>query len=245
MNRKLLILCVLTAVTFQQCKVIKEAQRQKAPVLMGLDGLREQCLTMDTIQALLIKKADAILMYDNERYEVTVTLYSKRDSIIYLSAVSSGYEIIRASVDTDSIKVIDRLNKIVYRTALKRKFGYQFPVEFSDLQKLLVSSYLCDDLEGATDDLVDEVKFEMDKDYIRKRIHIDRNSLKMKMFEFYHQKTDQYLMGERNENKLKVYSNFMISKFEMEATGGTMVYNQEIQVKMEVNPRKYTFTELR
>ncbi len=33
--------------------------------------------------------------------------------------------------------------------------------------------------------------------------------------------------------------------FEMQAKGGTVLYNQEIPVKMKVNPRKYTFTELR
>jgi hypothetical protein len=245
MNKRLLFLWVLIAIALPQCKVIKEAQRQKPPVQKGVEGLRQECLSMDSIQTLLIKKAEAILLFDNERYEVTVTLYSKRDSIIYLSAVNSGYEIIRASVDRDSIKVIDRLNKIVYRTALKRKFGYQFPVSFNDLQNLLGRFYLCDDLEVAVDDMVDEVKFEMDENYIRKRIHMDRNNLKLNMFEFNHQKTDQYLMGERSGDKLKVYSNFMISKFEMEAKGGTVLYNQEVAVKMKVNPRKYTFTELR
>ena len=245
MNRRLLFLWIVIALALPQCKLSKLAQRQSSPVLEGMEGLRQQCAAPDTIQSLLIKKADAMLLFDNERYEVTVTLYSKRDSIIYLSAVNSGYEIIRASVNRDSIKVIDRLNRIVYRTPLVRKFGYQFPVDFKDLQNLLGSFYLCDQLEFAVDDLVDEVKFEMDENYIKKRIHINRHNLKWNLFEFYHQKTDQYLMGERKEDKLKVYSNFMISKFEMEASGGTILYNQEMEVKMKVNPRKYTFTELR
>ena len=244
MNRRLLFLLVLTLM-LHQCKVVKEAQRQNTPVLKGVDGLRLQCVSLDTVQSILIKKAEAILMFDNERYEVTVTLYSKRDSIIYLSAVNSGYEIIRASVDMDSIKVINRLNRIVYRTAMKRQFGYQFPVNFNDLQNLIGRFYLCDDLEAAEDDMVHMVKFDQDEGYIKKRIHIDRNSLKLNMFEFYHQKTEQYLMGERTDDELKVYSNFMITKFEMKAKGGTILYNQEIKVKMEVNPRKCTFTELR
>lgn len=245
MNRWVLFILALTAMALTQCKVANEAQRQSAPVSKGVDGLRQQCVSLDSVQTLLIKKAEAILMYDNERYEVTVTLYSIRDSIIYLSAVNSGYEIIRASVNKDSIKVIDRLNRIVYRTALKRKFGYQFPVSFNDLQNLIGRFYLCDDLEVAKDDMIRLVKFEFDENYIRKRIHLDRESLKLNMFEFYHQKTNQYLMGERMDDKLKVYSNFMISEFEMLAKGGTVLYNQEIPVKMKVNPRKYTFTELR
>lgn len=245
MNRGLLFILMVSAIALTQCKVSKEAQRQNAPFSKGVDGLRQQCVSLDSVQTLLIKKAEAILMFDDERYEVTVTLYSKRDSIIYLSAVNSGYEIIRASVNKDSIKVIDRLNHIVYRTALNRKFGYQFPVSFNDLQNLIGRFYLCDDLELAEDDMVHKVKFEFDENYIKKRIHLDRESLKLNMFEFYHQKTDQYLMGERSGDKLKVYSNFMIGEFEMQAKGGTVLYNQDIPVKMEVNPRKYTFTELR
>jgi hypothetical protein len=245
MNRGLLFILLLTAMALPQCKVAKELISQSPPVLMGVDGLREQCISLDSVQTLLIKKAEAILIFDNERYEVSVTLYSKRDSIIYLSAVNSGYEIIRASVNKDSIKVIDRLNHIVYRTPLKRQFGYQFPVSFNDLQNLVGRFYLCDDLELAKDDLIQTVKFEFDENYIKKRIHLDRESLKLNMFEFYHQKTDQYLMGERNGDKLKVYSNFMISEFEMQAMGGDVFYNEEITVRMEVNPRKYTFTELR
>lgn len=245
MNRKLILVLIVTLFFLPQCKVVKEAQRQTVPVLLGVEGLKQQCVSLDTVQTLLIKKAEAILMFDDERYEVSVTLFSKRDSIIYLSAVNSGYEIIRASVDMDSIKIIDRLNRIVYRTALKRQFGYQYPVSFKDLQKLIGRFYLCDDLGIAIDDMEKLVKFELDENYIKKRIHIDRNNFRLKMFEFYHQKTDQYLMGENIDGVLKVYSNFMVTGFEMHAHGGTLVYNQEIPVKMEVNTRKYTFTELR
>ena len=64
-----------------------------------MEGMVQKCTALDTIQSILISKAEAILTFDNERYEVEVTLYSKKDSIIYLSAVNSGYEIIRASVE--------------------------------------------------------------------------------------------------------------------------------------------------
>lgn len=211
----------------------------------GKEGLTMQCASLDTIQSILLRKAEAILMFDDERYEVTVTLYSIKDSILYLSAVNSGYEIIRASADKDSIKVINRLNKIVYHSPLKRRFGYQYPVNFMDLQNLISVFYLCDDLEFAIDDRENSLDFELDDKYVKKRIQVDRKSFKLKLFEFYHQKTSQYLMGEMVDHVLKVYSNFMITEFEIHAKGGTVEYNQSIPVKMEVNPRKYTFTELR
>lgn len=228
-----------------ECGVMKEAIQTREHELMGMEGLEEKCLDSDTIRSVLIKKAQAILTYDRERYEVNLTLYSKRDSIIYLSAVNSGFEILRASVKEDSIKVIDRMNKIVYRAPLKRRFGYQYPVSFNDLQNLIARSYLCDDLHLGRDDQQSSIIFEFDEDYIKKRILLDRVSQEIKIFEFYHQKTDQYLMGEKQEDSFKIFSNFMISDIEIIASGGERSLNREIKIKTEVNPRRYTFTELR
>ena len=213
--------------------------------LKGMAGLEESCQAQDTIQSILISKAEAILTFDNERYEVNLTIYSLRDSVIYLSAVNSGYEILRASVMKDSIKVINRLDKIVYRSPLERKYGYQYPVNFRDLQNLIARCYLCNDLESAHDDQMDHIVFEFDEPHVKKRIHLDREGLLMKTFEFYHQQTNKYLMGERQEDAFRIYSNFMITEFEIVARGGVFTYNRDIKIKMDVNPRRYTFTELR
>lgn len=244
MNKGLIILGLLLAFSFTRCKVIREVQQPNPPSVEGLEGLGLQCGSTDTIQSILIKKAEALLLFDDERYEVTVTLYSMKDSIIYLSAVNSGYEIIRASVDKDSIKVINRLNKIVYRSPMRRQFGFQYPVSFHDLQNLISRYYLCDDMAFALDDQVNSIQFTMDDKYVKKRIHLDRKSFTLRLFEFYHQKTNRYLMGEFTDKKLKVYSNFMITEFEIQAEGGSINYNMSIPVKMDVNPRKYTYTEL-
>jgi len=245
MNRRLLLLLLVTGTILHQCKVVREITKPAIPTLRGIEGLAQKCESVDTIRSYLVSKAEAILSFDDERYEVTLTLYSKKDSIIYLSAVNSGYEIIRASVENDSIKVINRLNKIVYTTPLSRRFGYQYPINFDDLQNILTGFYLCDDMDKARDDMENQVLFEFDETYVKKRISIDRNLLQMDTFEFYHQQTNEYLMGERIDNGFKIYSNFMISEFEIVARGGSVSFNRDIKVKMDVNPRKYTFTELR
>jgi hypothetical protein len=245
MSRFPLVLLLFSLILLSECGAMKEVLKPEASKLQGMDGLVQSCYDSDTVQNILIKKAEAILTYDKERYEVNVTLYSKRDSIIYLSAVNSGYEILRASVKHDSIKVIDRMNKIVYSAPLQRKFGYQYPVNFHDLQNLIASFYLCDDLQLGSDDHQNNILFEFDENYIKKRISLNRVDLHMNIFEFYHQKTDRYLMGERLEDAFKIYSNFMITEIEIVARGGERTINRDIKIKMEVNPRKYTFTELR
>lgn len=238
-------LFLVALLLLSQCKVLREIEKPGEPGLKGINGFVQSCSSGDTIQSVLIKKAEAVLTYEDERYEVVLTLYSKRDSIIFLSAVNSGFEMLRACADRDSVVVIDRLNKIVYSSPLKKRFGYQYPVNFNDLQNLIDNRYLCNDLDKATDDHMNTIVFDFDVSNIKKRIILDRTGLDMNIFEFYHQKTNEYLMGERREGAFKIYSNFMITEFEITATGGERTYNREINVKMDVNPRKYTFKEIR
>lgn len=210
----------------------------------------ERCQAVDTIRSFLISKSEALLTYDNERYEVTLSLYSRRDSILYLSAVSSGYEIMRASVDHDTIRVIDRMNKVVYRTPLYRQFGYKFPVSFDDLQHISSVYYLCgeegnrEQRTGPDGQFTDRMELSYDQPQIKKRITLRKNDFQMDIFEFYHQRTGRYLMGERIEGGYRIFSNLVIADFEIVARGGTISYNRELEVKMEVNPRRYTFIDL-
>lgn len=245
MSKLYLIFFLWASILLGSCSALKESSVPEVPKLQGMLGLEAKCEGSDTITSHLIKKAEAILSYDQERYEVNLTLYSKKDSIIYLSAVNSGFEILRAAVKHDSITVIDRMNKIVYRSPLERRFGYQYPVNFKDLQNLIDERYLCDCLEQGRDDRLNSIVFEFDEKNIKKRILVDRLGLGIRIFEFYHQITDRYIMGERREGELKIYSNFMITDIEIQASGGERFINRDIKIKMDVNPRKYTFTELR
>ena len=223
---------------------MKKAVDTGGPESIVMESMVRDCMNGYSIHSILITKAEAILTFDNERYEVVITLYSKRDSIIYLSAVNSGFEIIRASVNQDSIKVINRLDKIVYSAALKKKLGYQYPVNFQDLQNLISNNYLCNYLEFARDDYQNSIVFDFDESRIKKRIILNRVGLDLNIFEFYNQKTDLYLMGERRNGTFKIYSNFMITEFEITASGGNRTFNRDIEIKMDVNPRKYSFTEI-
>ena len=236
---------LLVLFSLSACGVMKNTIEIDEPVSVGLSALEAKCQGCDTVWSILIRKAEAILTYEQERYEVNLTLYSKRDSIIYLSAVNSGFEILRASVDHDSIKVIDRMNNIVYRSALNRRFGYSYPVSFNDLQNLIDRVYLCQYRGEGRDDMQNSIVFEFDDQYVKKRILLDRVHLDMNVFEFYHKRTDKYIMGERLENALKIYSNFMIGDVEIVASGGERSVNRDVKIKMDVNPKRYTFTELR
>ena len=238
------------AVGAQQCKSLRRMAPSTIQEERAVMAWETRCMAEDTIRSFLISKAEALLTYDNDRYEVTMSLYSRKDSILYLSAVSSGYEILRASVDHDTIRVIDRMNKVVYRTPLHRQFGYQFPVNFDDLQRICSVYYLCgevveeEEATGLENAESDRIVLSYDVPSIKKRITLRKNDFQLDIFEFYHQKTGRYLMGERIEGGYRIFSSLVVADFEIVARGGTISYNRDLEVKMDVNPRRYTFIDL-
>jgi hypothetical protein len=117
-------------------------------------------------------------------------------------------------------------------------------VDFEDIQNIINGYFVCDDLNQAMEQDFSHIIFDFDESLIKKRISFDRESLKMDKFEFYHTQTDKYLIGERDKEGFRIFTNFMITEFEVIAKGGAILYNQEMKVKMEVNPRRYTFINL-
>lgn len=249
MNRKVNIPILFVLVLFlTQCGVFRgltkpetEAVADDTEALVGLNGLRVICLGQDTVRSVVIRKAETLFITSDQRYEGLVTIYAVKDSLIYLSAVNSGFEILRAAVTTDTIRVIDRINKVVYSSAVKKKLGHQNPINFYDIQNLVSRYYLCDNIDDASELNFFDIGFYFNEPGIKKSILFDREGLNMHKFEFVNTETGKYFMGERGTDDFKIYSNFMINDFEIVAKGGEVSYNQIVEVKMEVNRRKYTF----
>jgi len=202
------------------------------------------CAAQDTIRNIMIHKSDATISYQGDNYEVTLTLFAVKDSIIYISAVYTGFEIMRASVEKDSIKVIDRMNRILYRTPLSKDFGYQHPVNYRDLQCVVSKYFLCRESSRIGGQTGKQITYDFDEDLIKKRIVVESEDLGLNTFQFHHQRTNEYVMGEKTGEGIRIYSNFMIGTMEVQARGGTTTYNQDVDVRMDVNPDKYTFIEL-
>ena len=212
----------------------------RAPFMVGIEGFSEVCLACDTISSVLISRAETVFSSNDERYEAVVTIYAIRDSLIYMSAVNSGFEIIRAAINKDSIIVIDRINKVIYTSLVNKRLGFQNPVNFDDIQNLVSRYYLCEEIEKAHEINFAQLGFIFNEPRIKKSIILNRESLLMDKFEFVHSETKSYFMGERNEEGFKIFSNFMVNDFEVLAKGGRITYNQAIEVKMNMNRRKYS-----
>lgn len=239
---------MLVGLLFTTCRAKRELSTSEPPsggkevgTRVGMEGFAQLCEHSDTITSILISKAEAVFSSNNERYEALVSIYAIRDSLVYMSVVSKGFEIIRAAVEKDSIMVIDRLNKVVYTSPVIKRFGHQNPVNFVDIQNLISRYHLCDLMEYGRDLDFSEMGFYFNTPFIKKSIILNRNSLQMESFEFVHSETRKYFMGERSESGFKIFSNFMVDEFEVLAKGGTLSYNRAVETRMAVNRKKYTF----
>ena len=79
------------------------------------------------------------LTIDDETYDAKANILYLQDSAIYFNAVNTGFEIIRGAVWKDSIMIINRLDKTVFIRYFNSN-GYQDPVQFKDIELVLLSS---------------------------------------------------------------------------------------------------------
>ena len=246
-NFKAYLALIIVSALFSACRVSKEVTQVPGPDLPEEEtgtGFESFCLSADTIRSILITKAHTLYLVGDKRYEAEVSVFALKDSLVYVSAVNSGFEILRALVEPDSIHVIDRVNRVVYQTPVKKRFGYQNPLNFNDIQNLISVYYLCDDLGKAVDLSAFRKVFHFDEPHIAKKITLDGETSRMEKFEFFHDQTGKYFMGERKEEGFSLFTNFMMGEVEVRATGGDYQYNMEIPVRMTINRKRYSFVNL-
>jgi len=211
----------------------------------GVEGYEFKCTERDTIHSVTISKADAWIIFQGDRYEAKVTLHHRFDSIIYISAVNSGFEVFRGTINRDSIIIIDRLNRVVYKTPMERRYGFKHPANFETFETL-TSLYGCCRLTDYAHEYGNKnIMFDLSGDFNNRKIYIDRENYKLERFEFVNKRSNEFMLGEREEDgAVRFHSNFIIGEVEIKASGGEIFYNREISVNMEVNKRRYSFIEL-
>ncbi|MDF1572204.1 MAG: hypothetical protein P1P82_11365 [Bacteroidales bacterium] len=205
--------------------------------------LSDFCATDKSFKTLYISGIDAKIIIDNKEYDSRVSLYYLPDSLFLLSAVNSGFEIVRLGVAPDSTVYINRLDKLAYIIRSKDT-GYAPPVLFRDLERLLNRQLLCEGsvVESVSDSLLLLDHSEQD---ISKKIFYRLPGPKVWKFEFFQKKTGEYVVGELDaEQKIIIYSNYIMDNITLKAEGGDVEYNKVLDVNLAVNRRKYTIVYL-
>lgn len=196
------------------------------------------CTSYEPFSSLYINKIRATLRLDNENFDARISIYYIPDSVIYLSAANTGFEIVRAAITPDSLIFINRIDRIVY-TRKEAELGYKAPVAFEDLEQLLNKRLICNKLESLVKD-GEYVLLDISAPNISKKLFFDPKLLKMNKFEFFHKKTGEYIVGETNKgDSVFVYSNYLFDDVEIVATGGALTYNEDIHIDLSFNKNKY------
>jgi hypothetical protein len=210
----------------------------------GTSGLSDHaqrtvhCDSLRTFNSEYISKINANVYLGEEQYNVRVSLYYVPDSLFYMSAVNSGFEIVRIGVLPDSIVIINRLDKAVYIKNIDN-LATPSPILFKDLEYLLNRNLVCDEVEkkqiGDTVVLVNRSV----KD-IKREIYYMADDLKPLKFEFFQKKTGEYIVGELTSDDIFViYSNYIVKNLKIEGWGGVIEYNRVLNFDLSVNRDKY------
>lgn len=199
------------------------------------------CAEQFSFQSIYMNKIKATLHLDGERYDARISLYYIPDSIIFLTAANTGFEILRAAVTSDSIILINRIDKLVY-VYKEKELGYAPPVRFEDLEYLLNRSKMCNGLNRKEKEKRD-LTLDFSSQDIKKQISYSGKALKINGFEFFHKKTGEYIVGEANSDTLSVFSNYIVKDVEIEAVAGELTMDKEMQVDLSFNRNKYTILE--
>jgi hypothetical protein len=212
-----------------------------APAELG--GLSDYCSNLQPYKTLYISDIDAQIQIDDDTYNARVSLYYLPDSLFLLTAVNSGFEIVRLGVTPDSTVYINRLDKLMY-IIRNGSEGFAPPVLFRDLEHMINKQMICED-SGVESVDVHTLLVDRSEQDIAKKIYFNLPGLLVSKFEFFHKKTGEYVVGEMDaEQKIVIYSNYIVDNLTLQAEGGKPEYDKILDVNLSVNKRKYNIIYL-
>lgn len=209
----------------------------------GNASLASLCDSLTEYKTLYISKIAAELEFEGEKYSARLSLYYIPDSVFFITAVNSGFEIVRLGISRDSIVYINRLDKLVYiyRNSL---MGYPPPILFEDMENLINRQKICTSgrlVKGEENNLL----LDNSSQNISKKIYYSGADLGLINFEFFQKKTGEYIVGEKKTGgNFVFYSNYLIDNITLDAEGGELEFDRELTVDLSVNLTKYEIIHL-
>ena len=206
--------------------------------LKGKEDAETYCDSLKIYKSLYINKISANILLGEESYDARLSMFYVPDSLFFVSAVNSGFEIVRIAVTKDSIIYINRLEKVVFIYKVN-KLAPPPPMNFEDLEILVNKSKLCnlDEKEFTSNT---ELKIDRSEQNIAKEIIFSKFGLSLQKFEFFQKKTAEYVVGERRGKKeFVIYSNYLIDDLIIKTSGGVLEYDKEMNIDLSVNRKKY------
>jgi hypothetical protein len=177
--RKIIIATLAISIILVACRgkkqrtsnVTKSSLDTTKPILDEIKSVIKNTFEYDYLSY----KAKCDYKDPNMEQSFTMNLRMKRDSILWISITAVGFEVARAKLDKDSVKVISRLEKKYY------VYGYDYIKKLSgtklsllQIQNLLTANLLF--LPENYTATVDKTKFKTTEGYIENTLTLDDKS---------------------------------------------------------------------
>jgi len=141
MKNKIIIFCVFIVLALTGCNITRKSLTPKKETVITTDDLDEYISkNCNTAKGIIINGAKIKMNIRNQTNRLRANFKIKPDSAMLISISNSlGIEMVRALLSTDSIKLIDRINRNYlagkYATVAKM---YNIPLEYKLLQDALI-----------------------------------------------------------------------------------------------------------
>jgi hypothetical protein len=237
------VVIILALALLGSCYTKRKMSRKVDLMASEESDLKLFCDTTNSFKTLYYNKIKARLKLGEDQYSAKLSLYYRPDSIIFVSAVNAGFEIMRIGVFVDSIVYINRFDKMVYvlKTSEERSAT---PVTFEDMEYLMNNQSI---REEENFQVIGDTAIVVNRSLknVVKEIEYSAEDVTLKRFEFFQKKTGEYVVGQiSGKNNIVIYSNFIVGHFIFEGSEGEVEYNREIKVDLSINRKKYDIVYL-
>ncbi|MEX0982278.1 MAG: hypothetical protein WD577_13120 [Bacteroidales bacterium] len=199
------------------------------------------CDSIKSFKALYMSKINAKVILKEEQYNAKLSIYYIPDSVFFVSATNSGFEIVRIGVFKDSTVYINRVENVVFIVKLM-ELGFPAPISFEDIEYLVNKQLICNGFDVSGDS---SITVNRSINNVVKEIEYSSVNFSLKRFEFFQKKTGEYVVGKQTlTNGIVIYSNYLLGHFMIEGSEGEIEYDREINVDLSINRRKYDIVYL-
>lgn len=234
--RRALFLVTLALLT-TQCSVFRKGvSEQTGEKFTSLEAL---CDSLPRHQRYMIRDVETEVEFRDEKYQAKLNLFIQQDSLYFLNAVNTGFEIFRTGVFPDSLVIIDRTDKVVIIRKPDSIPGREL-ITFQDLSLLLDRSAICEIRE-----LLELGEGTLTYDYstqdIKRTIHYNNTDLSVASFEYFNKKSGEYIVGERShEESWEIFSNYLLGPMTILCKSGELKTERFPKISLTYNKAKYS-----
>jgi hypothetical protein len=201
-------------------------------------GVETYCDSLKFYKSLYINKINAEITIGGDNFDARVSIYYVPDSIFFVSAVNSGFEIVRVGIMRDSTVYINRLDKMVF-IYKNDELGAPPPIDFIDFELLINKGVFCS-TNSREQTSIGPYIVDISSQDITKKVFFSDADFTVKKFEFFQKKTSEYIVGERiGPDEFVIYSNYIVDDLMLKTSGGMVEYNKEMNINLGVNRNKY------